>query len=731
MKKIYNYIAAVALVALTSSCTETIEEIGAGTGTLTLTTKVSTDVEIESRATDGLAESCMVWISNEKGLVRRYNKLADVPPTIDLVSGSYIAEAWAGDSVPMTFDADKRYFKGSTAFEIKNAQNTDVTVNCKIANVVVKVVYDKEISKALSEYEMVIGHQRGSLVYDQTAPDANGNLATPDGYFMMPSTDKNIKYTISGKRPDGTAFTKSAVIENAKPAHKYIINVKTGEGGTASQGGALITFTVDEYISQETVEKEILGAPSFSVFGQDAVPVVFKGAKGSFGRQVVYVASPLNLTSLLVESDSFTTTLPALGGNDIDFITVEASSQLVTKVANAGLSCIDKSADVSGGSLYQINFESAFTDAIDDGEYVINISATDEKGRTNSTSLTFIVSDDPVAIVEPLSTDADYSSVVLRGEVAKEGVESVGFKYRTAGQTDFTYVDGVVSRAAFAKGDKFTYTLTGLKDGITIEYRAVSGDFEGAIHTIATKAYPQLPNAGFEDWQDSSAPYLVYASGQDMFWDTGNHGSSTMGKNVTVPDTQYKHSGNRSIKLASQFVGVGLIGKFAAGNLFTGKYLKTDGTDGILGWGRPWEVKPKALKGWVKYSPVAITHSSSDAPAGFSKGEMDQGIIYVALLSGDNFQNPDSSYPDYPIIIKTKTKELFNKAASNVIAYGEKIFTEATPGNGMIEFEIPLNDVNPGTVKYIQITASASFAGDYFTGGDGSTMWLDDLQLVY
>ena len=59
------------------------------------------------------------------------------------------------------------------------------------------------------------------------------------------------------------------------------------------------------------------------------------------------------------------------------------------------------------------------------------------------------------------------------------------------------------------------------------------------------------------------------------------------------------------------------------------------------------------------------------------------------------------------------------------------IFDSATSGDGMIEFTINLNytrtDVKP---SYILCTASASIGGDYFVGGK-STMWLDDLELVY
>ena len=174
--------------------------------------------------------------------------------------------------------------------------------------------------------------------------------------------------------------------------------------------------------------------------------------------------------------------------------------------------------------------------------------------------------------------------------------------------------------------------------------------------------------------------------------------------------------------------------KFAAGNAFYGKYLKTDGTDGILGFGRPWpDVRPRQLKGYVKYTPEVIDKDAGNLPAGatLQKGDDDQGIIYIALLSDDKSVQGDPEYPDYPVVVRTKTKKFFNPQASNVIAYGEMIFNE-TSGSDMQEFTININDVNPGQkIAYIMVVCSASRYGDYFAGGRGSTMWLDDLQLVY
>lgn len=213
-----------------------------------------------------------------------------------------------------------------------------------------------------------------------------------------------------------------------------------------------------------------------------------------------------------------------------------------------------------------------------------------------------------------------------------------------------------------------------------------------------------------------------------MFWDSGNTGASTLNKNVTTNVSDIKHSGSYSAQLASQFVGFLSIGKFAAGNAFVGEYLGTDGMDGILGWGRPWSTRPAQLKGWVKYTPATVEYEAADYNQ-LKKGDMDKGIIYIALLDDSRMDSYNGK--SYPQIVKTKEKQFFDKNGSNVIAYGEMIFDSATSGDGMIEFTINLNytrtDVKP---SYILCTASASIGGDYFVGGK-STMWLDDLELVY
>ena len=114
------------------------------------------------------------------------------------------------------------------------------------------------------------------------------------------------------------------------------------------------------------------------------------------------------------------------------------------------------------------------------------------------------------------------------------------------------------------------------------------------------------------------------------------------------------------------------------------------------------------------------------------KGANDKGVIYIALLSE---HSETYSGNTFPIVVKTKSSErrIFNKDESHVIGYGEWTSQEATSSdNSMIPFEIPITykrtDVKPVSII---VVCSASYWGDYFSGGGGSVMYIDDFTLNY
>lgn len=302
--------------------------------------------------------------------------------------------------------------------------------------------------------------------------------------------------------------------------------------------------------------------------------------------------------------------------------------------------------------------------------------------------------------------------------VAKEGT-TIDIQYRQKGEEiwDQVFDDEIT----FNEDGTFSAAMRHLVPATEYEYKATIGTQTYDVTGFTTDVAAQLPNSGFEDWwMNTKNIWFVYAEGDEKFWDTGNTGSALANKNVTVYDDSKPHGGKRSIKLASENVII----KFAAGNLFAGEYVKTDGTDGILDFGRPFTARPTTLKGWFKYACKPITHISDDQEDRFEdaqKGMNDKAHIYIAL--GDWTA---------PVRIQTKKakRQLFDKNDQHIIAYQEMI-VDKTVGD-WTEFKLKL-DYRSLTRKptYIVVVASASKYGDYFTGGDGSTLWLDDFELIY
>ncbi len=198
-----------------------------------------------------------------------------------------------------------------------------------------------------------------------------------------------------------------------------------------------------------------------------------------------------------------------------------------------------------------------------------------------------------------------------------------------------------------------------------------------------------------------------------QFWDTGNTGTMALGANNTVPSENTPTGSGYSAQCNTKFVGIGVIGKLGAGSIFTGRFDRVDGTNGILQFGRPWKLRPTRLKGYYQYKTANINYTSAEFKA--LEGRPDTCVVYVALT--------DWTAP-YEIRTNPKNRNLFDKNADYVIAYGE--FSYSGTMSGFAPFEIKLDYRDTSRVpSYMQITCAASKYGDYFTGADGAVLWVD------
>ena len=140
----------------------------------------------------------------------------------------------------------------------------------------------------------------------------------------------------------------------------------------------------------------------------------------------------------------------------------------------------------------------------------------------------------------------------------------------------------------------YSATMPDLKPSTTYQYRVKAGESSVDVQTFTTTEMLQLENASFDDWcTDANNPKLLYpwAEGATPYWETGNKGATTVGNSNSVPTVDTSTGTGMAAYLESKYIVI----KFAAGNIFTGSYLRTDGTNGILGFGRPFKAFPSKV----------------------------------------------------------------------------------------------------------------------------------------
>lgn len=775
------YISAAVCMALAmGACSEQkLTDPADGQGRLVLTPSVSkVTAKVESRAavdeaTEAeLLKKLHVVISRANGDAIRYWRSYDEMVAagvaeengseiaVNLNTGSYLVEGWTGDSVPASFE--HRFFKGSTGVTLEPYVATEARLTCKIANVAANVEYDDEIFEYLSNNIFKIGHEGGSLEY----ADRDERI----GYFMMPAGKDFLDWSLTGSLKHGESYKKEGRIQ-VKSATLYTFRFAF-DPEKDERGAAAIDVVVDEE-PLSTVEEPVFNFRTnpdilrFSLAESDAARRHYYelGVNNPLAGQI----NSMDGIGLFVKSSGIITEVKLTSTSSFDeILTPDQQEALNQGVVIMGEEPVDAMLFEDSGLLfdedpsideekttshYTIKLTADFLNRLPKGRYVFRIEATDKASATDETDLRtvtkqflLVMTGDNAVLLEE-AVNVEPNRITLAGVANKQGLEAVGVKYRTAdAETDWADIEPMKIEFAspLDKDSQFQFMVKDIVPDQDYEFRLLFYDEYGDvveesddIKTFSTFDW-QFPNSGFEDWYTDNKVLYPMASGQE-WWDSGNTGSSTLNKNVTEYSTTEYHSGSRSAMLKSQFVGALGIGKFAAGNIFIGKYLATVSMNGQLGWGREYTYHPKSLEAWIKYTPGNINYHNANPY--LSNGQQDNGVMYWALLTDDiKSHGTTKDGVSYPIFIDTNnTSTLFGKDDimddakwPNAIAYGEYVLTEAT--DGWIKIEIPL-EYKPGRenerVSYVMLTASASRAGDYFTGSTNSVMYIDDLKICY
>ena len=308
-------------------------------------------------------------------------------------------------------------------------------------------------------------------------------------------------------------------------------------------------------------------------------------------------------------------------------------------------------------------------------------------------------------------------------------------EYKKASASEWTSVAATVNGT-----DAYKATLIGLTAETAYQYRMAYRDgdtnFGSEAKSFTTEAATALINGNMDDWYKSGKTWYAcsesyFSANGSSFWDSSNPGTTTgagalVNKNPTQGNATTVHTaGGKSAELKSQYASAFGIGKFAAASLYTGKFKKLQGADGaVIDFGQPFTARPTQLHGYFQYTSAKINYVGKDTPASANivKNQTDDICsIYIALTT------------EAKTVDNTVVSTFVNwETDPAVVAYGELPASDCVTTNGWKEFTIDLKYHNLTTKPtHIIIVCSSSKYGDYFTGGDGSIMYVDDLSLVY
>lgn len=390
----------------------------------------------------------------------------------------------------------------------------------------------------------------------------------------------------------------------------------------------------------------------------------------------------------------------------------------LTNNANRTFTRTETYSDVKARQKYAMNFRIKTVDP-DAGAAGIRIVFDDSMTEKEfDLTLDFTSSEAEAKSVNAWAMFADVTGS-LKSTSVPDGLK---LQYRKLSEESWTDFTGEISTDAENKA--FHARLFGLEPGSNYIVRAVTAKEEGKKQiSFTTEAADAVHNMSFDEWYMNGKAPMPNASGYSV-WDSANKATAGLGTIPTRQETSHlavEGDGKSAAKLESTTA----FGIMAAGNIYTGAFQKVIGMSGAaLEWGTPFSSRPLALKGYFDYSPMNID-MSDDAHSSL-KGQPDTCQIQVFLTDRtDRFQ------------INTSAGQFVDVNGSDIIAYGKvesgtRTDTKSGLVNGYEPFTIRLEyRSTTRKPKQIVIVGAASKYGDYFTGGKGSVLYLDEFSFVY
>ena len=624
---------------------------------------------------------------------------------IKLQIGYYDVVASNGENLNAAFD--NPYYKGVKNVRIYPDKINTVNLTCTLANTIFSVEFPEEFDQHFDVYEVSVTNGIGDPLVLSNAPASGNSLEAgfdAEAYFAVTGT---LTWNLYLKNIEGTEYRHTVTYTDVKARQHYHLKFNLGEDVSAD-GAFVVKVTLDNTLDESSHEL-ILDfdnryLPSVSSNDEFAVesgePVTTP--VGNTISKVLQFSTPVGVRSLRITHDNDALVASGLpksvelvgaSATDLSAVGIQVSPSPGTKAVAAG----------AQGVVLDIT---TFVSKLPVGSYEMDFTVIDAKGHYDVFELVLeVISDVDAEAVAAYTGWACFAK--LEGRYFTEDMpEGMTFQYRKTSEAEWTEIDPsemVVNAASL----RYTTILFGLEPNAQYVFRAVSAeDKETKEITFSTAASATIHNLNFDSWSDSDK--YPNASGYDI-WDSANSsGAAITTKPVTDAVKGY----------AARLESVKAMGMMAAGNIFTGQFAGLAGLGAKLDWGTPFNARPIAVRGYYKYSPKTI--DMAKAPYTDMKGQMDQSQIVVFLTDWTS-----------QFRINTSNKEFVDLDNDpGIIALGQHNSSNADAG--YVKFTLPLVYRDATRIpNFLVIAAASSRYGDYFTGGVGSVLYVDEFELIY
>ena len=702
MKRLYFILASALVIFSVFSCRKTdIQEEGFGYLYVSLEKDESEDLVFKSEPSEDQIFSLTVYnpLDQQVGHVDDYRELGQNPMTLPAGNFSYKAVASSGNNGAAAFG--EPFYTGSTDFQISNAQVTNVNISCSLANVKVTASFSDEIKKAFSEYVLTVSNGLGELVFSNISDPVTTD---EEGYFSVTDT---LFWSLHLKNTDGAVYkTLEGKCAGVKPRQHYNFQFSLGKEDEGVDGAGAVTRIVNASMIEESFdlildfdkEKE---RPSSASNGFDMESgLTLTAGEVAVGKSIVLSAPDgfKNIELTILEPDG--------SKSEYEIITAARSSELTDRG-------ISYNPAQEGSTSVELSFES-FAAKNPMGNYTLNFFMVDLKSSYTEDSLRISVLSDVDVEATSVNPWARFAAVEAKW-YPSEQPEGLSFQYRKKSETSWTDYTGTVS--ADPSSRTYSAEIRGLEPETEYVIRAVTAeDIETKELSFTTEAEGVIHNMSFDDWYQSGKAWYPNLDSSYQVWDSANGGTASLGTVPTTPeesDIAVTGTGKKAAKLTSSTA----FGQFAAGNIYTGKFGKAtlNPVGATLQWGVPFDSRPLALQGYFKYVPETVNKGSHNGMSGKTD------ICQIQIMLADW---------DAPFDVDTGNQKFVDVNGSDIIAYGSLETDETMASYRKFTIKLDYRDVTR-IPKYIVIVAAASRYGDYFTGGVGSTLYLDEFEFVY